>query len=223
MFKLKYYLSFLFDVLLEQHETPINPVLKLYLSQGQLKLVSSNAVYSYGNHYYNFRDSFSIMHLDQFDLKDILILGLGTGSILQILEQKFKIHAAFDAVEIDPVIVSVFEKYKHEISKNSCKIYLKDALEFMNSNHKTYDLICMDIFNDRTVPEQFETIDFLNSLKNSLTDRGILIYNRINYNGMDQDKNELFFKLFEGVFPNAGIIKLDFNWMFVVKPGGLLN
>lgn len=223
MFKLKYYLSFLFDVLLEQHETPINPSLKLYLSQGQLKLVSSNAVYSYGNHYYNFRDSFSILKLDQFNIKDILILGLGTGSILQILEQKHNIHAAFDAVELDPVIVSIFEKYKHKISKNSCKIFVEDALEFMNSNRKTYDLICMDIFNDRTVPIQFETIDFLNTLKNSLSKQGILIYNRINYNGMDQDKNELFFKLFETVFQNAGIIKLDFNWMFVVKPGGLLS
>lgn len=99
-------------------------------------MVSSNAVYSYGNHYYNFRDSFSILHLDQFKLKDILILGLGTGSILQILEQKYKIHAAFDAVEIDPVIVSIFEKYKNEISNNSCKIFVKDALEFMNSNQK---------------------------------------------------------------------------------------
>ncbi|MBL7819111.1 MAG: fused MFS/spermidine synthase [Saprospiraceae bacterium] len=223
MFKLKYYLSFLFDVLLEQHESPLNPILKLYLSQGQLKLVSSNAVYSYGNHYYNFRDSFSILKLDEINIKKVLILGLGTGSIIQILEQKYKIKAAYDAVELDPVVISVFEKYKHWFTNSDCIIYNQDAMEFMSENKKSYDLICMDIFNDRTVPEKFETKDFLNLLKNVLAENGILIYNRINYNGMDQDKNEEFFKLFQIVFPNAGIIKLDFNWMFVVKPNGLLN
>ena len=46
------------------------------------------------------------------EIQNVLILGLGTGSIIQILEQKYKLNASYDVVEIDQGVVEFFEKYK---------------------------------------------------------------------------------------------------------------
>lgn len=186
------------------------------MSQGQLKLITKGAVYSYGNLYYNFRDSFQKLEISKREINDVLILGLGTGSIIQLLGQKFKLNASYDVVEIDPEVVALFEKYKKGFVSSSCNVHVADAFQYMKSNQKNYDLICMDIFCDKTVPVIFESEEFLLNLKNALNENGLLIYNRLAIDTNDQQKNESFFKIFENVFPDASILKLDFNWMFVV-------
>jgi spermidine synthase len=216
MFVFNKYLSYLYDILLEEKSSLFNPVLKLYLSQGQFKLITKGAVYSYGNLYYNFRESFQKLDISKREIKNVLILGLGTGSIIQLLGQKFKLNTSYDIVEIDPVVVELFEKYKNEIGTSSCKIHVTDALDYMKSNQAKYDLVCMDIFCDNTVPEIFETEEFLMNLKNAISTQSVLIYNRLAIDKRDQIKNETFFRTFQNIFPTASILKLDFNWMFVV-------
>lgn len=215
MFQFKKYLSFLFDILLEQKSTPYNPVLKLYLSKGQLKLVTQGAVYSYGNLYYNFRESFNELGISNQGINKVLILGLGTGSIIQLLEQKFHLKAHYEVVEIDPGVVELFGNYKMEYINSICTIHIADAIEYMKSNQKTYDLICMDIFCDCIVPENFESEEFLLNLKIALNENGILMYNRLAINAADQTRNERFCKTFEKIFPEFKIIKMKFNWMLV--------
>ena len=217
MLPIKKFFSYLSDILLEKKSTPYNPVLKLYLSKGQLKLITKGAVYSYGNLYYNFRDSFQKLDITNRKIQDVLILGLGTGSIIQILEQKFRRNLNYDVVEIDPVVATLFEKYKNGYINTTCNIYIADAFQYLKSNHKKYDLICMDIFCDKTVPEIFESEEFLLNLKNALDDAGLMLYNRLNIDTADKIKNETFFNTFHKIFRDAVIFKLEFNWMFVVE------
>jgi spermidine synthase len=157
--------SYFIDTLLEERNTPQNPVLRLYLSNGQLKLCTQNAVYSYGNYYYNFRDSFTMLDISNRNIRKVLVLGLGTGSIIQLLEKKYKLRADFDAVESDPEIVDMFHKYKNLITPSDIKIFTQDAFQFIQTHVTRYDLICMDIFADNLVPEMFESTEFLMNLK----------------------------------------------------------
>ncbi len=189
----------------------------MYLSQGQLKLITKGAVYSYGNLYYNFKDSFEKLEVAKRDIQSVLILGLGMGSIIQLLEQKFHLRANYDVVEIDPEVVALFEKYRKEFMDSSCNVHVADAFDYMKVNHKKYDLVCMDIFSDKTVPVIFESEEYLLNLRNALNENGLLIYNRLAIGSNDQLKNESFFKIYNQVFLNASILKLDFNWMFVVE------
>ncbi len=217
MFLLQIIKSYFCDILLDQRSTSQNPELKLYLSNGQLKLCTKNAVYSYGNYYYNFRDCFRHLKISRQQIKDVLILGLGTGSIIQQLEQKFALTACYDAVESDPDIVALFKKFGLLFIKSKVKIYTEDAFQYVSDNTQKYDLICMDIFLDNVVPLKFETITFLQNLKHHLSDQGLLIYNRLVLDAKDIIKNEEFFKNFQQVFPEASILKLTFNWMMIAK------
>jgi predicted membrane-bound spermidine synthase len=210
------YASYLFDVLLEKRSSPYNPILKLYLSRGQLKLMTKHAVYSYGNRYYNFRDSFYKLKIGERNIKDVLILGLGTGSIIQILEQKFRIQARYDVIELDQVVVELFEKYRNGFITSNCEVHVGDAFEFMKTNQKKYDLVCMDIFSDNIVPEIFETSEFLLNLNRALKEKGVLLFNRLNVDDSDKVKNETFYKNFQKEFPDATLFKLEYNWMFIV-------
>lgn len=216
-FFFKKYASFLFDVLLEQRTSAYNPILNLYLSKGQLKLVTKGAVYSYGIFYYNFRDSFRHIGIAKKKIQNVLILGLGTGSIIQLLEQKFDVNAKYHIVEIDPDVVALFEKYTSEFIVSPYFIDKTDAFQYLNANDNKYDLICMDIFCDRTVPEIFESEIFLHNLKNALEENGILLYNRLAIDSNDQNSNERFFEIFQKIFPEATIFKMEYNWMFVAK------
>lgn len=217
MLPFKNLLSYLIDIPLEEKSTTHNPSLKLYLAKGQLKLITKGAVYSYGNLYYNFRESFERLHISKKQINSVLVLGLGTGSVIQLLEQKCRLNASYDIVEIDPEVVSLFEKYKSDYIQAPCHITVADALSYMSKNQKKYELICMDIFNDCTVPVNFETEEFLTNLRNALSEHGVLLYNRLSIDVADQTKNEAFYETFRRIFMKSKIIKMEFNWMFVAE------
>lgn len=217
-YSFKIVLSYIYDVLIEKVSSPFNPILKLYLSRGQYKLVTTGAVYSFGKYYYNFSKSFEILKVDKREIKKVLILGLGMGSIIQILEQSFNVTAQFDAVEIDPEIIKLYNKYKIPYLHSNCNVINKDAISFLKDNNNKYDLICMDIFCDRRVPTEFETFEFLSSIKKALNKYGLILYNRLAIDQNDKIINQNFINTFQLVFPEASNIKLDYNWMLVNIP-----
>ncbi|MCC6753478.1 MAG: fused MFS/spermidine synthase [Saprospiraceae bacterium] len=208
-------LSHLGDIHLETISTPFHPVLKLYLSRGEFKLVSRGAIYSYGLHYYHFVDAFRRLQLNDRAPQKALILGLGFGSIPRILEKKFGIEPSTDIVELDPDIIRLFEKYQHQVCSGRPGLILADGQEYMRRTQAQYDLICMDIFEDRTVPAVFEREAFLRDLSRALCPGGLLLYNRLNVTLEDQRANENFLRDFRRVFPDGYAVKCAYNWILV--------
>ena len=213
--RFKKFLSYGFDILLEERRSPINPELKLYLSKGQLKLVTSGAVYSYGERYTNFRDSFRLVDIQNRKPENVLILGLGMGSIMSILERNFNIQARYVGVEIDAIVRELFLKYKNEITLSPFELHTEDAGTFMKRQVKTFDLICVDLFCDRIVPERFESAEFVMQLKRALNPGGMALFNRLAVERDDIQRNNRFFETFQSIFPQSRIIKMPFNWMLV--------
>ncbi len=210
-------LSYFIELPLESSHSEKNPHLSLYLSCGQLKLVTEGAIYSYGLKYYHFVESFNQLEIQNNNPKTVLILGLGMGSIPEILEKKFRIHCQYDLVDYDAEVVQLYEKYKPLSGNGQAHIYCEDGMDFIRRNGTMYDLICMDIFQDRRVPKIFETESFLKALKSRLNRQGILIYNRLAMDEEDYALNTHFFKIFSQVFSGAFIQKMAYNWMFVFR------
>lgn len=210
--------SWFVDILLEKSSSPKNKFLELYLSKSNYKLCASSAVYSYGLYYYNFRQAFEILKIKNYAPKEILILGLGTGSIIQILEKKYQLKAKYTCVEIDEIIIQWYQKYVSDTIESDVSIVHADAFEFMATNKGKYDLICMDIFIDDTVPELFESISFGQYLRLALSHRGILIFNRIAETQGDQINNQVYFNnIFQRLYTKTQILKLRSNWMFIAE------
>jgi predicted RNA methylase len=214
-FKLKQLFSYLVDIPIERTKSTFNPELNVFLSKGRFKLVSKNAIYSYADLYDNYYKAFEEINFNTISPSSILVLGLGLGSIPFMLEKKFNINASYTCIEIDPEIIRLFNKYIRMSLKSKLDIINDNATSFLKNHNKSYDIICMDIFEDAHIPIEFETLEFIKQIKNLLSTKGILIYNRLAENKNDLIYNLDFDSKFITIFPNRYIVKMDSNWMYI--------
>lgn len=212
-------LSYLMDIPMEERSSSFNPSLQLFLSKGEFKLVSHHAIYSYGLKYYHFVEAFKKIHIQGSNIQNVLVLGLGTASIPEMLEKKFACNPRFDLVEIDAEVIFLFEKYQDYMVRGECKCYCQDGLDFLKTNKKSYDLICMDIFEDDQIPPPYETDEFLSLIHSSLLPGGWFLYNRLNVSSDDQRKNKSFYQQFCNILPGSAILATDYNWILTYRKG----
>lgn len=209
-------LSYLFEFHVESASSDHNPHLYVSLKQGRYQLSTANAVYSYSDLYTNFTRSFQRLDLEKLAAKEVLLLGIGLGSIPYMLERNFKQNYNYTSVEIDESVVYLANKYVLNDLNSPQEIFCTDAYLYVLQSSKTYDIICMDIFLDDTVPGQFEQEGFLKKLSSLLNPNGLLLYNRLAVTKKDLDKTKLFFeKKFSVVFPSATYLDVGGNWMLL--------
>lgn len=208
-------ISYIKDVSLEETFSEFNPHLEVLLVNGRHQLITKDAIYSYDDKYDNFYDSFKKVNWDKFKPQKVLVLGLGLGSVIYILEKKFKLIFDYTAIEIDYEIVRMAHKYTLKNLKSYVEVMLVDAETYLNITSENYDLILMDIFQSAEIPSKFQNIDFLKQLSSRINPDGMLFYNRMNASESDKDCNKEFDSNFKRIFPNYESIKIKDNLMFV--------
>jgi len=206
------YLSYLYDITLETTQSPYNEHLEVVASKGRVRLDTKNATYSYEDLYTNFYKCFQQIDIAQQKLQNILVLGLGLGSIPLMLEQKFKQNAQYHAVEIDPVIIQLAQKYMPTSILQKTKITEADAFNFIENRPTStkFDLIAIDIFIDDQIPQNIQTQNFLKNTQKILKNRGILIFNHLNNKSETQN---FYNQIFTKTLPNTKLITLKYNTM----------
>ena len=210
----KKWLSYLSEIHLESCPSEINPHLYVSLSKGKLQLSTENAIYSYDDQYDNYKESFEKIRLRELDPENVLMLGLGLGSVITILEKYHDIQAHITGVEIDENIVYLFNKYVVPDLRSPCSIVCANAEHFVEVCTERFDLICMDIFLDDTVPDVFEKHAFLSSLSKLLSPKGLLLYNRLASTREDLEASlEFFNRAFIDVFPQGSYLNVHENLM----------
>ena len=208
--------SYFADIKMEETTSEFSGNLEVICRRGRFALCTENAVYSYDDLYLNFRESFNRLDLDGYKIQNVLVLGLGLGSIPLLLEKVFKKKYNYTLVEIDQKIVDLASKYTLGELQSPLKIVCKDALEYVKSCPNCFDLVAIDIFIDDEIPSSFESIDFLNDIKKVLSPDALLMYNRLTYNNRLAKKTEEFFETsFQKVFEEATFLELSGNKMFL--------
>jgi SAM-dependent methyltransferase len=219
----KKWLSYLMELHVESAPSPYNPHLYVSLSRGRYQLSTANAIYSHGDLYTNFTSTFRQINLDQLPGKRILVLGLGLGSVPYMLETTFGRTFRYTAVEIDESVIYLAEKYVLSELRSQIEVVQADAHAFVLQNESLYDLIAMDVFVDDEVPAKFESQRFLTRLRESLQPGGLLLYNRLARTQDDKSGASRFLESnFRPVFPEAGYLEIDGNWMLYNNPSYLI-
>lgn len=178
-------------------------------------LVSNNAIYSYDDLYLNFKEAFLRMNKNLTENDNVLVLGLGLGSIPYIIEKILTQKPYYTLVEIDEEVIYLASKYGLSRLTANFEIQAADAFAFIHQNTDTYDLICMDVFNDDLVPTQMTTEDFLILLKSTLNDDGLLLYNRLYQYEKDKRETDLFeHEAFRKVFPDYTYVEVEGNRVY---------
>lgn len=212
----KKWLSYLMEIHLESLSSEFNEELHVYLSKGRYQLTTKNAVYSFDDLYVNFDYAFLQMNIKERKVEDVLILGLGLGSIPFMLENKYQVRAKYTVVELDEEIIYLAGKYSLSDLKSPIDYICTDAEAFVQVNHEQYDLVCMDIFADDVIPVQFETEGYLKILRNTLKPNGVLLFNRLASIQADIQKTETYYKnIFKKIFPEGYHYDVKGNWILV--------
>lgn len=194
--KLKYFLSFIFDVKIETTESILNPFLQVVIRNGRLLLNTYNANYSYGSLQDAFRFVFKKIKIEDKKIKDILVLGFGCGSVAALFNGYKNVEIT--GVEADEKVLVLYEKYFIEEITSELNLVEAFAEDYVTTITKTYDLIIVDVFIDIEVPSSIKESSFYKPLQNRLNKNGILIFNFIVLNEKEQiefEKIEDYFKL----------------------------
>ncbi len=209
-------LSYVKTVHIETTGSGYNPYLRVVLNRGRYQLLTANAIYSYGDLYDNFSKAFEKIDLDRLEIKDVLILGFGLGSIPLILETMFQKKYYYTAVEIDPEILRLANTYVVPDIQSGIEFQLSDAATFAAFSDEKYDMICMDVFLDDEVPTELEHEDFLVNLKKMLSPDGILLFNKLSYSKKDKKNSDAFFiNHFKRIFTEGVYLDVKGNYILL--------
>lgn len=202
------------DIPLVTTQSEINPFIRVNLSRGRYQLLTENAIYSYGDLYDNFFEAFKFLELDNRNVEEVLILGFGLASIPYMLENNFKKNYYYTAVEIDEKILELAHQFVTKDLRSPIDFVCTDAESFVFVTEQTFDVICVDIFLDEVIPEQFRTTDFLVRLSELLNPEGIIIFNTLYLSTEDKIGTDEFVQhVFKKVFPGMRSIVTKSNRM----------
>jgi spermidine synthase len=128
------------------------------------------------------------------DLERVLVLGLGGGTLIHLINQNFP-NAFVHSVELDPVMVEVAKKHFDLDSVPNHKVIVADALkvvvdpESFNISKFSFDVLIVDIYVGETYPDLGKSGNFISALKRLVKSDGLIIFNRIYIEHHQDDVN----------------------------------
>lgn len=215
----KKWLSHLTPFILEESASEQNPELSVVLSRGRIQLLSGEAIYSWDDLYNNFIIAFDRLKIKERKIEDVLLLGLGLGSIPYILEKVHHCRYHYTAIEWDETVAHLAAKYTLNRLESSVQIVTADAEVFVQVTEELYDLLIIDIFEDEITPPQFCTEEFLEDCATLLHPGGLLLFNRLHGEDVSirQVTERFFERSFKKVFPEAWAIDTKGNWILCAE------
>jgi spermidine synthase len=138
----------------------------------------------------------------------ILVLGLGAGSLVQILVKYWK-NAKVLGIDIDPVMIELGKKYMGIKDIQNLEIIQEDVEKWIKKpSQGCFDLILVDLCIGNTIPRNFTTREFAKRLSCLLIEKGIVIFNHLYYYWEDKVDSE---KLYENILKIFSKIEKEYS------------
>lgn len=211
-------LSYFKEVPVEKTSSEVNPCLEVILVNGKLVLNSLHGNYSFGGLHTAFREVFKKLYFRKRNVREVLILGFGAGSVAAILTKEYHFNCEITGVERDEKIIALAKKYFSLVNRPGLNVIVADAAKFLDTCREKYDLLVVDVYEDVTVPAFCESIPFLQRLNENLAQGGLILFNKFVYDDDSFDSALQLEKKFKDVFSNASAMKISgiySNWMLV--------
>ncbi len=189
--------------LLRKIPSPINKKLKIVKKKGKKLLNTKNTNYSYGT----LVDvlEYGLDNIPMQGIDSVLLLGMGGGSIIESLRQKYNYKGPVVAVEIDQVVIDIARDEFGVVESDLLEIHCSDAWDFVDKCDREFSLVIVDIFIDLHVPEKFYRPQFWEMLEKLLVPNGFILFNA----GIDLDEQEV--KEFVAGLPNSFIYQKNYG------------
>jgi trans-aconitate methyltransferase len=202
-------LSFFKPVFLRRSPSPVNGPLDLVLFCNRYLLLASDCLYSEDDRYL---PAVAVAdHLQDFlpSVRAVLVLGAGLGSVVRVLQAR-GCDPRFTLVDKDRTILD----WAREILGDGPKLgfVAQDAESFVGRDEDQYDLVFVDIFKGRTVPEFATSPLFLRRCRARLSPGGRLA---LNYMEIHKPRWRKVQDAFSLVFPGAELVARKDNGILI--------
>jgi len=173
--------SFFREKTLVRWSSEVNGMLDISLINGHKVLNTAQTNYSFGSLHRAFRKALRKEAQAVLSAREVLLLGLGAGSVVSILHQEMGSHARITGVEKDPSILAEAGMHFGLREGPELHIVCEDALQFVSDAKGNYDLVIVDLYIGREVPSVFETPAFWEALSHLVSTSGMLVFNKLVY------------------------------------------
>lgn len=170
--------SYLLPLRLKNYPSDLNGNLEINLVNGKKVLDTKSSNYSFGSLQTILERGLKAISFDQ-RFEQILVLGMGAGSIVESIRVRFGSNALITLVDIDPVMATIAREEFGIQSYKGVQVIIEDAEAFLQHSRDQYDLILVDLFIIETIPERFTKGKFIDLLSARLSKKGSIIYNTI--------------------------------------------
>lgn len=140
---------------------------------------------------------FTIPYLINKNIKNILLIGFGTGRIVNDWEKLFENLSSIDIVDIEENIFDIAKNYFEFKESNIMNFFLQDGLVFLRENKKKYDLIVVDVASDEGIDDRFLSDDYFKLIKKSLSENGLFVSNLCSSADLNHPENSFYKSLYE--------------------------
>ena len=148
--------------------------LEIVLSKNKLILHSQNANQSNEGLKQAFHQVFHQLGIYKKTYKNILVLGFGLVSVIELLQAK-NCTENITAYENNPQVLAWLDKY---YDLGSIQLHF-DSAENLTHLESSYDLILVDLFLNNQCPEFLNNLAYWTQLKTHLSPAGIIIWNTL--------------------------------------------
>ena len=177
-------------------ESDKSGTLEINWIDGNKVLDSKNANYSFGSLQEVL--TFGLSELDIAPNDKILLLGMGAGSILHTLRNKFKCSGHITGVEFDEQVIELAKSEFDLLKITDLEVIQFDAMEYVNQCKEKYDLIIIDLFIDDQVPDVFYSLDFWSCIVGLMEPKANILFNA----GINLKDNHKYVQIAESLKTN---------------------
>jgi len=171
-------LSYLYPKNICTTSSELNSLLEVVYQDGRYQLNSVTTNYSYGGLYELFKLIFRDVKIDWVKVNEVLILGFGTGCTVPLI-RSYSTDCHIVGVEIDEKVIELGKTYFDTEKLTNTVVVCDSAVNFIASTNQKFDLVIIDVYVDNVVPKEVETFTFLQNLKTTLNQDGMVIFNKL--------------------------------------------
>ena len=153
----------------------INGPLEISTYRGKKILDGATVNLSYGSVHWIWKAA--LRKIDFEGVNRVLLLGLGGGSVIDILRNEYGFAGHITAIELDPVMIRVAKSEFGIGNSFNQKIKKDNAFDFIHKTRQRFDLIITDVFiESKVAPEVFEPTYWKDIIR-ILSEEGCLLMN----------------------------------------------
>lgn len=204
--------SWFHEVIVESWDSPVNGKIDVSLVDGKYVLNSGPSNYSFGSLHRVFKQVIDDEILKVIEYSPVLLLGLGAGSVMNILHRHWDYEVPITGVESDPTVIEAGKKYFGLGKDPLLEIVNMDAMEYVDQCENVFGLIIVDLYVGKDVPETFEQESFLRKLSGLVARPGMLMFNKIVHDEKTRSQASRVREHIERYFDETRIRRIKEKW-----------